>query len=370
VRAAVLAEVNKPMQVEELLDPSPRIGEVLVQVSMCGVCHSDLHVMKGEVTFPLPAVLGHEISGVIVATGSGVLNVRAGDRVVSSFIIPCGLCPKCVRGEEDLCEAFGAMNRSRGVLYDGETRIYRRDSSPVWMYSMGGLAQLCAVPATAVFCVPDRLKLSDVATLGCSSLTAYGAVKNAAHLQPGDSVAVVGVGGVGSSIVQLASLFGASDIIAIDLSDEKLSAAVELGATQTVRAADADVRSQILDYTGGRGVDYAFEAFGSAKTFRTAADCVADGGCVVVVGIAPAGAQAELDISRIARRKLRVLGSYGARPRTDMPALLRLVSRNVLRPERIVSRRFDLESVNDAYRALAAGEILGRAVIDIGNADG
>ena len=322
MRAAVLNGINQPLAIESLRDPVPGVGEVLLDVANCGVCHTDLHVMKGEVVFPLPAVLGHEISGVVAGVGEGVANVRKGDRVVASFIMPCGHCARCVRGEEDLCETFFSFNRLKGVLYDGTTRLFREDGTPISMYSMAGLAEQSVVPSTDVFVVPDSLSLGEIATLGCSALTAYGALRNVADLRPGDSVAVVAAGGVGSSIIQLAAAFGASAIIAVDVSDEKLNAARLLGATDVVNAAATDAPAVIRELTNGRGVDVVFEALGSAATFATATAIAADGGRVVVVGIAPAGVTGSVDLARLARRKLRILGSYGGRPRTDMPAII------------------------------------------------
>ncbi len=366
MRAAVLEAPGQPLRVEELAEPEPGPGEVLVDTAACGVCHTDLHVMKGEVIFPTPAVLGHEVSGVVASVGQGVKNVAVGDRVVASFIMPCGWCRHCVRGAEDLCETFFGFNRLRGTLYDGSTRLRRADGTPVAMYSMGGLAERCVVPATDVFCVPDSLDLRDVTILGCSMLTAYGAVNNVAGVRPGDDVAVVAVGGVGSALVQMAVAFGAARIIAVDVNREKLEAAVALGATHTVDASAADPVEAVRALTEGRGVAVAFEALGSAVTFAAACGMADDGGAVVVIGIAPAGVTGQVDLSRLPRRKLRILGSYGGRPRTDLPALLHLVERGVLRPAAMVSRRFSLEDADAAYSALARGEIVGRAVVDVG----
>jgi succinate semialdehyde reductase (NADPH) len=368
MRAAVLETPNSPLQIEELADPSPKAGEVLVRTSVCGVCHTDLHVIKGELTFPTPAVLGHEISGVVEAVGIGVNNARVGDRVVASFIMPCGWCRYCVRGNDDLCETFFSFNRLSGTLYDGATRIFRTDGTPLSMYSMGGLAEMCVVPATDVFPIPDALDLRDVATLGCSMLTAYGATHNVAELRPGNSVAVVAVGGVGSAIIQLAQVHGASKIIVIDVAKEKLDAALQLGATHAVNGLTDDVTAAVMEITKGQGVDVAFEALGSPATFAAASSIVGDGGAVVVVGIAPAGTPGAVDLSRLPRRKLRILGSYGGRPRADMPAIIDLVTRGVLKPQSITSRRFSLDETDLAYQSLDRGEIVGRAVIDIGPA--
>jgi succinate semialdehyde reductase (NADPH) len=368
MRAAVLREANGGLSIEALRDPEPRFGEVLVEVTTCGVCHTDLHVMRGEVAFPLPAVLGHEISGVVSGLGPGVEGLAVGDRVISSFIMPCGHCRRCVRGEEDLCETFFAQNRLRGTLYDGETRLHTPSGEPISMYSMGGLAECCVVPSTDVFRVPDSLALRDVATIGCSVLTAYGAVRNVADVHPGDTVAVVAAGGVGSAIIEVAKAFGAARIIAIDLAEDKLAAARALGATDTILAS-GDVLAEVQALTGGRGVDVAFEVLGSAQTFATAVSIVTDGGAVVVVGIAPAGVTGAIDLSRLPRRKLRILGSYGGRVRTDMPAILRLVESGALSPAQFVHERHSLDEADETYAALGRGEILGRAVIDIGAAD-
>src|ERR671924_2403210 len=213
MKAAVLSAVGGPITIEDIPTPSPKAGEVLVRVTACGVCHTDLHVVKGEVQFPLPCVLGHEISGVVEAMAPDVKTVQPGDTVVCSFIMPCGVCHYCVRGRDDLCETFFAMNRLKGTLYDGESRLRRSDGSPLAMYSMGGLAEYAVVPATDVFAAPANVPLTDACILGCAMMTAYGALKNQARVRPNEAVAVVGTGGVGSNAIQLAKAFGAVRII-------------------------------------------------------------------------------------------------------------------------------------------------------------
>ncbi|MCX2731668.1 zinc-binding dehydrogenase [Saccharopolyspora sp. NFXS83] len=365
MRAAVHTAVNEPMTIEEIADPHPKAGEVAIDVLSCGACHSDLHVLKGELPFPTPAVLGHEVAGVISEVGPEVSGVRVGDRVVTSFIMPCGRCAQCTRGNSEICLEFFAHNRAKGLLYDGQTRLFRPGGEPVWMYSMGGLAQRSVTPATSVYKVPDEVELADVASVGCSTMTAYGALRHAADVRVGDAVAVVAAGGVGSSLIQLAALFGASMIVAVDIADDKLEAARKLGATHTVNSSDVDAPEAIRELTGGRGVDVAFEALGSTATFGVARDSVVEGGQVVVVGIAPKGSVGEFDLATIARRKLQIKGSYGAKPQRDMPVLLDMVARGQLRPQDAVSRRFAFDEVQDAYDALNRREIQGRAVIDI-----
>jgi succinate semialdehyde reductase (NADPH) len=363
MKAAVFEQVGRPMQLEELPKPSPRRGEVLVKVAACGVCHSDLHVLKGELAFPLPTVLGHEISGTVESVADGVTHVQAGDRVVCSFIMPCGHCPQCVRGRDDLCEPFFAMNRLRGVLYDGETRLHRQDGSSLAMYSMSGLAEYAVVPATAVFPLPDELDLHEACILGCAVPTAYSALRHQAELVPGQSVAVIGAGGVGSNILQLACLFGASAVIAVDIVDEKLEAARRLGATHVVNGAREDPAAAVRAITDGRGADVVFEALGRSETVLTAYNAVRDGGRVVVVGLAPGAEAAPIEITRLVRRSITVQGSYGARMRTDVPELTRLAARGRFSTAPLITRRFRLDQASEAYDALRRGEITGRAIV-------
>ena len=364
MKAAVLNAINAPMTVEDLPTPSPRAGEVLLRIAATGVCHTDLHVMRGEVAFPTPCVLGHETSGAVEAIGDGVTNVAVGDRVVCSFIMPCGDCSFCRRGRDDMCETFFAYNRLKGQLYDGTSRLARPDGSPVWMYSMGALAEYAVTPALSVFRLPDSLSLEESAIIGCSVFTAYGAIRNQAELRMGESAAVFAVGGVGTNVVQIAAAVGASPLIAVDLDDDKLELARSLGATHTVNASHDDATEQIMEITGGRGVDAAFEALGRPGTVQQAFQSVADGGRVVMIGIAAAGETVPLEITRIVRRGVKIMGSYGARAGTDMPQILSLVERGVIDVSpRIITRRYSLDEVNDAYAALGRGEIVGRSLI-------
>ncbi len=363
MRAAVLSKIGGPLVVEDVPRPRPRSGEVLVKVAACGVCHTDLHVIKGEVKFPLPAVLGHEISGVVEEVAPDVTSVKPRDRVVASFILPCGRCGFCVRGRDDLCETFFAMNRLRGVLYDGESRLFRSDGSPLAMYSMGGLAEYAVVPATDLFRAPEGTPLQDACILGCALLTAYGAVRHQAAVKPGETVAVVGVGGVGSNIVQLCRAFGASQIIAVDVREEKLEAARGLGATATVSGSGGDPVARVRELTGDRGVDVAFEALGRPETVVNAFNMAGDGGRVVIVGIAAGAATAAIEITRLVRRGIRVIGSYGGRVRADVPALIRLSETGQVNVSKPISRRFGLDQADAAYAALDRGEITGRAIV-------
>jgi succinate semialdehyde reductase (NADPH) len=363
MKAVVLSEVGGHLTTEDIPQPQPKAGEVLIQVAACGVCHTDLHVIKGEVKFPLPCVLGHEVSGVIAEVAADVQQLRPGAPVVCSFIMPCGVCSYCVRGRDDLCETFFAMNRLHGTLYDGQSRLRRADGSTLAMYSMGGLAEYAVVPATDVFPAPDGVPLADACILGCAMMTAYGALKNQARVQPNETVAVVGTGGVGSNVIQLARVFGASQVIAVDIRDDKLDAARALGASHGVNAAKGDAVAEVLALTGGRGVDVAIEALGRPETVVNAFMMTRDGGRVVVVGIAPGTTTAPIEITRLVRRGIQLMGSYGSRVRTDMPDVLGLAAHGQVSVSRPITRRYGLDQADEAYAALNRGEIVGRAIV-------
>jgi succinate semialdehyde reductase (NADPH) len=363
MRAAVLDDPRTPLHVETILKPEPKAGEVLLRVRACGVCATDLHVIKGEVGFPTPCVLGHEVSGVVEAVGDGVVTCAPGDHVAGAFLMPCGFCRSCVRGRDDLCETFFGLNRVRGTLYDGTTRLYRTDDTPLAMYSMGGLAEYAVVPATAVFPVPVGLDLEAAAVLGCAVLTAYGAVAHGAPVRPGDRVAVVAVGGVGQNIVQLARAFGAVQIIAVGRGQAKLDVAKRMGATDTVDSRATDPVERVRELTEGDGVDVAFEALGRPGTFQPALAMVREGGTMVAVGIADGAATAAVGITHVVRRSIRLVGSYGGRTRTDMPALIRLIEAGAITVDAQISTRVPLEDAGKVYEALDRGEIVGRALV-------
>jgi S-(hydroxymethyl)glutathione dehydrogenase/alcohol dehydrogenase len=363
MNAVILNEAPGGMHVEQIPVPEPLDGEVLVKVNACGVCHTDLHVIKAEVAFPTPAVLGHEISGTVEVLGPGVSGPPPGTNVVSAFIMPCGRCRLCAVGRDDLCDNFFAMNRLKGTLYDGTSRLRRSDGSTLWMYSMAGLAEYAVVPATDVFALPDGLPLLESSVLGCAVFTAYGAVRHGADLRGGERVAVVAAGGVGLNVVQIAHAFGASQIIAIDVRDDKLEIARRVGATDIINSRTTNATEYVREITDGHGVDVAFEVLGRPETFTQALEIIGDGGRMVAVGIAPGKTSAPVEITRLVRRGLRIIGSYGARTRADMPEIIRLAARGTFRPETIVTKRFPLVEADAAYQALDRGEIVGRAIV-------
>lgn len=354
------------MTLEEVPRPSPRSGEVLVRVAATGVCHTDLHVIKGEVPFPAPGVLGHEISGHVEGLGDGVEGFATGDRVVGAFIMPCGTCRQCAVGRDDMCEPFFSQNRLRGNLFDGTSRLTRADGSRLSMYSMAGLAEYAVVPVTALAHLPETLPLEESAVLGCAAFTAYGALARADRDLTGRAVAVVAVGGVGSSIVQFARHLGADPIIAIDVDDAKLDVARGLGATVTVNSRSTDAREAVLEATGGAGAELVLEVIGRPETVELGVSLLREGGQLVVVGIAAGAATAAIPITALVRRGLTVTGSFGARTRRDLPEVVRLAAEGAFDVRRAVTRRFSLEEAPQAYDLLDQGRIQGRSIVVMG----
>lgn len=367
MRAAVLRSIDKGLEVQTIRTPHPKAGEVLVKVSGCGLCHSDLHVISGAIAFPLPAVLGHEVAGEIVEVGPGNEHnaLEVGQRVAGAFLMPCGQCEACSEGRDDLCAPFFDLNRIQGKLYDGTTRLADLDGTPIAMYSMGGLAQYCVIPSTSVTPVPDAIDPVSGAILGCAAMTAYGAVRRGADLRFGETVAVVATGGVGSNIIQISKAFGAKQIIAIDVDDDKLQAARALGATDVVNSMTANVHDAVFAATGGRGVDVAFEALGRPQTWASALDALRDGGRMVPIGLGAGVQTAEVEINRTVRRSQSILGNYGARTRQDLPEVVRMAAAGAINYQEIVTRRFSLDDVAQGYDLLRQGHIQGRGVVDM-----
>ena len=367
MRAAVLRDHDEGLRVETIRTPRPKAGEVLIKVAACGLCHSDLHVIGGAIAFPLPAVLGHEVTGTVVELGPGNehTGLEVGQNVAGGFLMPCGQCEACAAGRDELCGPFFDLNRLKGLLYDGTTRLAALDGEPIHMYSMGGLAEYAVIPSTSVAVAPDDIDLVPAAILGCAAMTGYGAVRRGADLRFGETVAVVATGGVGTNIVQIARAFGASQVIAIDVDNDKLAPMPGYGATAVVNSVTHNAREEVLKLTNGKGVDVAFEALGIPATWTTALDVLADGGRMVPIGLGAGVQTAGVEINRTVRRSQSILGSYGARTRQDLPAVVDLAARGVINYQDVVSRRLPLAEAGAGYAALKNREIQGRAVVDM-----
>ena len=294
IRAAVLNAMGaatpyartKPLAIEEIELRAPGTGEILVKMGAAGLCHSDLSVINGDRPRPTPMALGHEAAGIIEEVGAGVTDLKKGDHVVLVFIPSCGHCGPCAEGRPALCEPGAAANTA-GKLMSGESRLFRKDGSLVH-HHMGcsAFAEYAVVSRYSAVKVDPELPLEEAALFGCAVLTGVGAVVNTAQVRAGSSVAVVGLGGVGLASVLGAVASGARHVVAVDVSDDKLKLAKELGATHAFNAADADVVDKVKAATKG-GVDCAVEMAGSTRAFETAYRITRRGGMTVTAGLPP-----------------------------------------------------------------------------------
>jgi len=361
VTAAVLRSSDRGLNIETLEGAGPQAGEVLVRMGAAGVCASDHHVIHGTAVLPLPCVLGHEGAGTVEEVGAGVTNLKAGNRVILSFVSNCGHCRQCRSGSPQLCDTNGLTGPRQ---FDGTTRLRDADGAEVFQMSkLGVFADLAVVPAQACYPIPESVPMEVAALMGCSVPTGYGSVVNAPGIQPGVTVAVFGAGGVGLQAIQGARILNASRIIAVDLSESKLEYAGRFGATDRVDASSLDPVEAIRELTGG-GVDYAFDTFGSTVTSQQAIDSLGKNGVAVIAGLAPLGDRAGIDLVDLVRKQKRVVGAYygSASPHETFRTIVGLYLQGILKVDEIIERRYPLARINEGFEALERGEN-GRGVV-------
>ncbi|HEX9821120.1 MAG TPA: Zn-dependent alcohol dehydrogenase [Methylomirabilota bacterium] len=361
MRASVLFEPGKPLSIEDLELESPRTGEVLVRMVASGVCHSCLHAADGSWKgVPVPIVLGDEGAGVIEEVGPGVDGLAPGDPVILSWAPTCGRCHYCVIGRPNLCER---RQPGRGVLPDGTTRMSLR-GRPVHHYGhVATYASQTVVHESCAIRIDKNMPLDRAALIGCSVMTGVGAVINTAAVPAGASMAVFGAGGVGLNVVQGGALVAAHPVIAVDVKPARLEHARALGATHTVDASREDAPAAVRRLTR-LGADYTFVAVGDTRAVAQAIEALAPGGTCVVIGVPATGATLPLDVRPLVTAERVVRGcSYGsARTREDLPRLVSLYLAGKLKVDQLITNRYGLDEANEAFRALAAGE-LGRGLI-------
>ncbi|MFW6033871.1 MAG: alcohol dehydrogenase catalytic domain-containing protein [bacterium] len=349
MRALVARSASEPPAVEEVDLPAPAAGEVRVEVEAAGVCHSDLSMIDGTLEPSFPLVLGHEAAGVVAEAGPGVDRVAVGDRVVLNWSPACRACWFCEHGEPWLCARAGMPSTPRGWLADG---------TPMHVtLGLGALAEQVVVPATAVVAVPDGLAAESAALLGCAVLTGFGAVHRTAGVAAGESVAVVGLGGVGLSVVAAARAAGADPVVALDVSDAKRDLAVAAGATDFV-VPDDTVTKRVRAMTGGRGVDHAFECVGRSETIRTAWRLTRRGGACTIVGIGRRDDQVSFGAAELfhSARTLRSSVYGSSDPDIDLPELARTVLDGGFDPDVLVTHRAPLAEAAEAFTRMRRGE--------------
>jgi S-(hydroxymethyl)glutathione dehydrogenase / alcohol dehydrogenase len=356
VRAAVLHEPGAPLSVETVLLDPPAAGEVLVRVAATGVCHSDVRLADGDLgDGRWPTVLGHEGAGVVEAVGPGVDGLVPGDAVALCFVPACRRCSACTNGSPNLC-APAARHAWAGALLDGTTRLHLADGRPVQHFNfVSCFAERCVVPAASAVPIPAGLPLWQAALLGCAVVTGFGAVRNAARVALGETVCVIGCGGIGQQIVAAARMAGAGRIVAVDRDAAKLELALARGATDLVDASATDPRNAVRALVPG-GVDHALEAVGSPATIRLAWDVLRPGATAVVVGIGPRGAEASVPaLELLAEKGLR--GSYygSGDPAREIGRLAELMADGRIEVADAVSHLTDLAGIEDAFGRLRAG---------------
>jgi S-(hydroxymethyl)glutathione dehydrogenase / alcohol dehydrogenase len=356
MKAAVCHELNRPLRVETVSLDAPGPGEVSVRLAASGVCHSDLSALSGLLPVKLPAVLGHEGAGTVEEVGAGVSHLAPGDRVVLSWVTPCGSCFYCRNGQPNLCELGERINRLHRMP-DGTTRL-RLDGAELQAISaLGTFAERAVVPAGAAVRLPEDVPLDRAALIGCAVMTGVGAVVNTARVRPGSQVAVFGAGGVGLNVIQGAVLAGAERVVAVDVNAQKLGLAETFGATHLVDASRGDPVPAVRELTAGRGADYAFEAIGRKDTIEQAYAATRRGGTCVVVGMGSRSESVSLNAFFLPIQEKRLLGCwYGsADVHRDFPRLIALCRAGRLKLDPLVTRTYALDEVNEAFAALADG---------------
>lgn len=371
IRAAVLETMgtpppyalSRPLRIEEIELEPPGPGEVLVRIAAAGLCHSDLSVINGDRPRPLPMVLGHEAAGIVEEVGPGVDDLVKGDHVVLVFVPACGHCLPCMEGRPALCEPGAAANGA-GTLLSGARRL-RRDGAPIHHHvGVSAFAEYATVSRRSLVKIDPELPLEEAALFGCAVLTGAGAVINTGRVRPGQTVAVVGLGGVGLCALLAAVASGAREIVAVDILPEKLAFARQLGATMTFDAREPRALEAIRDATRG-GVDFAFELAGSAAALELAWAITRRGGTTITAGLPHPSARLPVPIVQLVAEERALKGSYigTAVPARDVPRLIDLYRKGRLPVDRLMSGRLGLDEINEGFDRLARGAAIRQIVM-------
>ena len=354
MKGAVFHGPHQPLTIEDIKIDTPMAREVVVRTVATGVCPSDLHFIDGLYPFPAPAVLGHEAAGIVEDVGELVTYVKPGDHVIACLSVFCGQCEQCLSGRPNLCRS----PETRRAPSDPPKLTFEKSGEPVHQFlNISSFAERMLLHENAIVKIREDMPLDGAALIGCGVMTGVGAALNTARVEPGTTVAVFGAGGVGLAVIQGARIAGARQIIAVDLSESKLALAKELGATHIVDASSHDPVEAIKDMTDG-GVNYSFEAIGLAKVAEQAFNCLAAGGTATVIGMIPVGQKIELDgPSFLSERKIQGSSMGSNRFRIDMPRYIEFYLQGRLKLDEMITRKGRLEDVNEAFRAMKAGEV-------------
>jgi alcohol dehydrogenase len=371
IKAAVLYAMDakppfaesRPLAIEEIDLAPPGPGEILVRIGAAGLCHSDLSVINGHRPRPMPMALGHEAAGIVEQLGEGVIDLQRGDHVVLVFVPSCGHCEPCAEGRPALCEPGAAANGA-GTLLSGARRLSRNGQQIHHHMGCSAFAEYATVSRRSVVKIDRELPLDEAALFGCAVLTGVGAVVNTAQVRAGSSVAIVGLGGVGLAALLGANATGARQIVAVDLSDEKLELAKALGATHTFNAGSPNCRDEIRQASGG-GVAFAFEFAGSVRALELAYGITRRGGMTVTAGLPPPSATFPLPQVNLVAEERTVKGSYIGTcvPSRDIPRYIDLYRQGKLAVNRLMSGRLKLEDINSGFDLLNEGKAVRQVIV-------
>lgn len=360
-RAAVVRDFDGTFGIEDIEVDAPRGAEVLIEVRAAGLCHSDLHLASSNMGIPAPAVMGHEIAGVVREIGDKVSGLAVGDHVVATLIQYCGRCADCLSGAGHRCP-----NRSHTLRQPAEApRLEQDGASVTQVFGLGGFAELALVHENQVVSIPASIPFAQAAVMACSTLTGAGAVFNCAKLEPGQSVVVVGVGGVGLNAVNAARIAGAGRIIAVDLAADKLELARSFGATDVVDASAGDPVAAVLELTGV-GADHAFEMIGLPATSLQTLRMTRTGGDAYLIGLHRPGSMLQIDAMAdiiAPQRSLHGLYMGSSAPRRDVPRYVAQYLAGQLDLDALVAREFSLDEINEGFDLLRTGGGVARGVI-------
>jgi len=358
MKAAVCRTFGAPLRIEQVDLDGPGPGEVRIDVAACAICHSDVSFVDGSWGGELPAIYGHEAAGTITNVGSGVTDLAVGDHVIATLIRSCGSCFYCRRGLPTFCVGTFARDEL-SLLHDAD-----RVAITAGMHT-AAFAEQIVVHASQVVRIPAELPLDSASLLSCGVITGVGAVRNTAQVEPGSTVVVIGIGGVGVNAIQGARLAGAEHVVAVDLLDAKLALARKFGATRTLRADQPNLDVAIRELTEQRGADYVFASVGAPSVMEQAVSLCRPGGTAVLVGIPGTGAMMTLDAVAVPNDGLRVLGSKMGQTTLarDIPTLISEYENGTLLLDELISGRWPLEQINDAIDEVRTGSPLRHVII-------
>lgn len=364
-KAAIATAVGSPLEIVDIDVADPKAGEIRIQMGASGVCHSDLSVLNGVLPIALPAVLGHEGAGTITQLGEGVDHLSIGDHVVVSWVPQCGACYYCEHDQGELCET-GTMASMSGGLLDMTSRV-SRDGVPISvMAASGTFAEEAIIPAIGAVKIDPAIPLTAGALIGCGVLTGFGAAVNTASIRKGDTVVVIGCGGVGLNVIQGAKHAGAERVIAVDMVDGKLQTAKKFGATDIVNpSTDGDALAKVMELTNNRGADVAFEVIGLGATIEQALQMTRRGGQAVIVGVPSFDTMLTINPAMdllVNEKQIRGCWYGSSNVHRDVPKLAGLYQAGTLMLDELMSAQITLDQVNEAMANMGSGSIA-RSVI-------